>query len=183
MLLRVLDERPGLAAEVRGNLAATTRNSIEHTKRLGWIRLAEHMEVCEALRGILDRDYREHLRLSTYRGATGPLFGPLLQGFVRLFGPTPVSSIRVSPRAWAFVYRGVGDIVVGALEGDAITVTLRGLHPVACETDTFALGTLASLEACLDMVKYEGVAEMDSSKLDEGRVDYRVRWQQQSTRS
>lgn len=176
MLLRVLEERPGLAAEVRENLAATTRNSIDNAKRLGWIRLAEHMEVCETIRALLDDDFRRHYRLTTYRGAVGPMFGPLLQGFVRLFGPTPVSSIRVTPRAWAFVYRGVGDPSVGPPEDDAITVALRGLHPVACETDTFALGVLASLEACLDMVRYEGVAEMDVSKLDSGRVDYRIRW-------
>jgi len=178
MLLRVLEERPGLAAEVRENLAATTRNSIEHTKRLGWIRLAEHMEVYETLRSILDEGFREHVRLTTYRGGASQTFGPLLQGFVRLFGPSPVSSIRVMPRAWAFVYRGVGDSIVGSPEGDTITVALRGLHPVACETDTFAVGILGSLEACLDMVKYDGVVEMDASNVDSGRVDYRIRWQQ-----
>ncbi|MEM6989394.1 MAG: hypothetical protein AAF721_02815 [Myxococcota bacterium] len=176
-LIATLDDASGAREAVLGGVSRETSAAVAEAKRIGWIDLGAHMEVCESIRAVLGPEgCRRHFCATTVRSGRGTLFGPLVDGFVSLFGPSPVSTVRASPRAWAFIFRGVGKLEIGDAEGTSIRASITELESSLRTTTTFAIGVHGALDACLEFVHRSGTVSMDTQRLGAGRVEYELRW-------
>ena len=162
---------------VLDRLPAQSRAAIDGAGPIAWLDLEHHRLVCEAIRDVLgDPDYRAHFCDATVHSGRMPLFRPLVQGFLRLFGPTPASTVRAAPRAWSHIFRDLGRFGVGE-EGDrTIDAEVVSLHPALRRTETFALGVQGAFDACMEFVDYDGGTKLDTSEIDAGVLRYHVHW-------
>lgn len=178
LVVRTLANRgPGVRERVLERISPEARQQLDGAGPVSWLDLAYHLDVCEAVRAELgDPGYREHFCEATVKSGRFTLFRPLVQGFLRMFGPTPASTVKASPRAWTHIFRGLGQLEVGT-EGDrSIEASIRHLHVSLRDTETFVFGVHGAYDACLEFVGYRGDVTIDTHDLASGDAHYRITW-------
>lgn len=100
-----------------------------------------------------------------------PLFRPLVQGALRLFGQGPGPLFKVLPRAWNAANRDSGELAVEHGNGRA-RVMVRGL-PAELDREPFKRSWRGTCLGVLDLAGVEGTADIE---LLDGGFDVDVRW-------
>jgi hypothetical protein len=105
-----------------------------------------------------------------------PLLSPLVQGGLRLFGATPYSIVRMSPRAWQLVTRGCGTQHVA--EGDAGDVAVHmdfGELPAELSRPGFVAHCLGNCDAVLQFLHLRGTVAETTTRLERGAFSLDIR--------
>jgi hypothetical protein len=120
------------------------------------------------------RFYREH-----FQGAfRTPLFRPIMDGALALFGSKPGLWARTIPPGWSVVFRDCGHWeIVRSLPG-TVELALRDL-PDACLRDDVWLGAVAaSLSAMIDAARVAGGVECVAFDRASREAAFAYRWQE-----
>ena len=175
VLSTVYAQEPSVHARLLERVAS--RHLLEAAGRIAWIPLGVHMEICEALRAeVGDPFYRHYFCATSFAGARLALFRPLVDGFLQLFGTTPLSTIKAAPRVWNAIFRDVGSLRLKALLPKSAEATIVGLDPSLRTSETFSIGVQGAFEAGIAFVGSRGFVGIDTSALQEGRTRFHVRW-------
>lgn len=117
--------RPGARQQIEQGLSEPTRELFSTVSRLTWLELAVGDEFLRAAADVLGDEVRDCWAQSVYT----QLSKPLLQGFFeasrRVFGLNFRQFIRLGPRPWSLVYRGMGIPVIVTPSDDQLIFRLK----------------------------------------------------------
>lgn len=176
MLKRIPGLGPAAEAQVRAAIPEDAAAAIASCSSLGWVPMAAHVAVLEAIVGVLGIDAARTFFRETSRAN---LQGSLLKGAVlsalRMFGVGPLALFRMFPRGFATITRDCGTVELGPTpEHDGTQAVFEDLPPVL-RVRAFALSMGGVFEAVLDVAKRRGDVHVDASELDDGRLRYVLR--------
>jgi len=178
-VLRMIDALPKRdVVECRSRIRADSLSRLENAAPLEWLPAEIHAQVIEVLRNHVGPErYRQLYTDMTLDGLNRPLFGPLARAAVSMFGRSAVGLERVFPRGWGLVARGCGRIHMTSSAKGRAEMLLEDLPPGLSRTDTYALGFAGAFDACgIFAGSTERSCVVDTSELGEGRVRYRLAW-------
>lgn len=174
--LALIESDPELSELVLKGVPDEHLTAIRSAGRLAWV-------PAEALNA-LNHCYLHHAgqdafiqlwRRYTVESVDTPLFGPLFQGALRLFGLNPGSLIRLIGRAWDSATRDVCRIEC-TLEDNAAHVQLLDIPPTHREI-VLSLCMQGVILAIFDLTHHRGEVRGDESELFvDGRCDVHARW-------
>ncbi len=154
-----------------------SRDQLESAGRLGRIPLAVHLEMCEALRDEVGRQaFRRYFCTTTLAASRQPLFRPLIDGFVQVFGISPLSTIKAAPRVWQIIFRGTGRLELESTSPNRVEAAVLQLHPSVRERDTLMLGVQGAFDAAIELADRRGHVELDNTDLSRGIARFAIRW-------
>jgi hypothetical protein len=151
-------------------IGSDTLEQIGFAGILSWLPAEHHARIFDAVRNVLAQPGAIALwRDVMTANLDQPLLRPLVQGGLRLFGATPSSVIRMSPRAWSLVARDCGTHLVSRGEG-RIEVRLAFVDtPPMLATPGFVAHCLGNCEAVLRFLDLQGKSVVVDNRLDAGR--------------
>src|SRR5688572_29802919 len=115
-------ERHPRAREILAGVDPAALDSVRAAARTAWLPVAYDVALSRAAHRALGREaYWDLATRSVAAMVESPLIRPILEGFVRVFGPTPHSGFSLVPRAIQQVYRHHGRLEVDR-EGDSTAV-------------------------------------------------------------
>ncbi len=168
---------PDLRARVEGRLSAEARETIERELRIGWIPLAVHAAVGEATRAEIGLDgYRRAWRVAMSRIFEQPILKPLVQGAIHVFGLTPMSMVKMTPKAWPLLVRGGSQAACLTNGGAEARIELTGFPPELSETGTWQAGMAGVWESFFDVTRMSGTVAIVDDDPATGRSAYRIVW-------
>jgi hypothetical protein len=160
--LAALDE---LGPEVRARVLARMRPGFEvevaSASRLDWMPVAEVALLCRAVREITDEEtVRTWCRRATSFSLQTPLFRPILQGALAIFGKDPQRVYKVMPTAWIAAMKDCGQLVADVATPGVVTLTIHGMPAVARDRD-FLVAAGGAFEVVLDECGVDGRCQLE----------------------
>lgn len=165
-----------LVVAVRSRLGAEVCASVDAASLLGWIPAEHHVALCRGWHESLgDKAYRGLFRGAFLDAVNAPLLGSIVQGSVRVFGPTPSAAARAWRVGWPYIFRNGGQVRVGEVTERSVTIEAYDLPP-ALRDESFALGCAGSFEGNAAMVGANGKSQHDISRLADGVLMLSLAW-------
>jgi hypothetical protein len=161
--------------------AEGTLSTIEGTLALGWVPMAVHMDLSDALRDTLGPERSLELWRTTM---TTSFERPLLRGFVRmttnLLGVTPMSLFRRGESIYEHVTRDVGKMRFEPTGPTSGVAELQGFPASRFNFACYVEGTQGCLLACFDICRAIGTATV--TRLDDvrGEAVFALEWTERS---
>jgi len=175
----VLDSvRPELWQRMLAELPADDRLTIEKTLRIAWLPLELHLRLNEAARRLAGLDaYREAWCRAMVRTFEQPILKPIVEAGVRLFGFTPMTLARLTPRVWGFLFRDAGGARwdAGPTDQEA-RIAVDGFPAAPREAETFFAGLVGVFQAFFVLTKVRGTVEIAEQAPAEGHAAFVIRW-------
>lgn len=152
-VIEALPEGPSVLDAVPAAVLAAIRSS-PRTSWLGAENMMELLRACERVGGV-ELSERAAFGVTT-RTEDHPLFRPLVQGALRLFGSGPVPLFKVLPRAWKISNRDSGVLEVETAPSDA-KVHVHDLAP-ELDCDEWKRSWRGTARGMLSLAKVQGDA-------------------------
>jgi len=135
---------------------------VVEASRLEWIPVPSLTLLCRAIREVTDEDtVRAWSRSATNLSLETPLFRPILQGALAVFGRDPQKVYKVLPTAWTAAMKSCGDLVADVGTPGLVTLTIRGMPEVARDRD-FLVATGGAFEVVFDECRVDGRCQLQS---------------------
>jgi hypothetical protein len=143
---------------------------------LAWLPAVHHARIFDAVfKALAQSGAAAFWRDAMLANFAGPLLSPLVQGGLRLFGATPYSIIRMSPRAWQLVTRDCGTQRVTAGDADvAVQMDFDGLPPELARPG-FVAHCLGNCDAVLQFLRLRGLSAETDNRLGDGGFSLELR--------
>ena len=127
--------QPGLCALVQAQIGATALAKLTDPGRTDWIALQDDVTFLNGLVQVLGFDDAvAFFRASVAQHFQGPLLRALVRGAERIFGLTAYGLVKLIPRAWPTVYKGLGTPKLEKRSETHAVVTLLEAHPLLFES-------------------------------------------------
>ncbi len=153
-------EQMGRADEILAAVEPGLIDELRAFARTTWI---DPRFMAGLLQGAYEVDGQDLVREAARRVVTKtsdhPLFRPIIQGTLRLFGKGPGPLFRTLPRAWRLVNRESGELEVEVAE-DAVRVIVHGLPPVL-DVQAFKESWVGTAQGILELAGSDGTADVD----------------------
>lgn len=167
--------RAGLTAKVRARIPEPTLAVIDSTARTGWIPVEHDSWIPRATLAELGTDeairyWRNFLPIHVQ----SPLLNAVVGGAVRLFGPSPASILRMTPRAWKLVFRDHCRLEISS-EANTAHIVMHDVAPEVITGTGYEISFRAFFLGMLDVVKVDGDVEMEVD-LKAARIEYTMHW-------
>lgn len=151
-------------------------DAVRNAPRASWIDAAHQVAIDSAiLEALGEQELEQMLRGFVSRISQTPLFRPILNGAIGLFGLTPASVYKVLPRAWSLTSKNAGSILQRAIDERTHEIAYRDL-PALMRVPSMAVTTRGSVYGILDLLEFEGAVETDATALDQGTIVHQIRW-------
>ena len=136
-----------------------------------------HVTLADVLRATLG-DARAHdfYRHAIRASLAGPLFAPLVQTAVRLFGLSPATCVRWAPKAWHASFSNAGSVTAEDVGADHGRLVYRGLPRVCIESDAWVESSQGSAYGVLEMTGVRGVVRIDQRERPNGGYALELEW-------
>jgi len=164
------------------DLGAAYVDAIDARSRLAWMPLEEDARFNEVVLNHHSVDgVVRMVKDATLRNFEGKLFGPMVQGAVRLFGRDPGRYLTWMPKGWSNVYRNAGRVVVdNDSERREVNVEFHDL-PLAFFTPGYPEGFIGAFGAFFVITGTDGEFELTRRDVDDGVLQYVGRWSPRAT--
>ena len=156
-LRRVASEHPSKAEKIRAYVGSALCEAVDDAGPLGWVPYAFDVKLTAALLQELGEVGAEtFVNGMTEVALSSPLFRPLVEGSLRIFGPTHGMVVRLGPQLCSLVYRNVLEMRVERLTQSTV-VTCENACPELLEhaSAQFLLRAQSVALFCLSGVKAE----------------------------
>ena len=128
-LRRIVSEHPAKADRIRAHVGAALCEAVEDAGPLGWVPYSFDVALTQGLLQELGESGAEaFIGGMTEVALNTPLFRPIVEGSLRLFGPSHGLVVRLGPQLWPLMCRHVLDLRVERL---ADSTVVMGEH--ACD--------------------------------------------------
>jgi hypothetical protein len=165
-----------LGRRVRAELKPESLEEIQAAWGASWLPIRLDVELTEAFfrlagsaRGC--QAMRQNL-VATFQA---PILRPLIEGSLRVLGRHPGKILRWAPRAWALLFRDLGEMSVETADERA-TVRITGLPPEVSESREYLMGSAAAIASVFDLTGYQGSCEL--AQHGQGEARFEVTWQE-----
>jgi hypothetical protein len=160
--LAALDDLvPGIREQVLARLRPGFALDVASASRLDWMPVAEVVSLCRVLREVTDEEtVRTWCRRATSFSLQTPLFRPILQGALAIFGRDPQRVYKVMPTAWIAAMKDCGQLVADVATPGVVTLTIHGMPAVARDRD-FLIAAGGAFEVVLDECGVEGRCQLE----------------------
>lgn len=131
-LLSHLDDfRSGLQAEVRSRIPAATLALLDRATTVDWTSIEHTHFVIDAIVDTVGREQAPEVWASFVQEKLlkSKLIKVFVDAGIRLFGASPTSVIKMTPRAWHAAYRNFCDPRVFELESERTIIALDNIAP------------------------------------------------------
>lgn len=176
-VLAAVESDPRVGPSVLAGVSPEHLAAIRTAGRLSWVPAVALIS--------LHKSYAQHAgegafvdlwRRQTIESVDTPLFGPLFQSAIRLFGVNPGALVRLLGQTWGVSTRGVGEVRF-VLEGQGGQVRMDSLLP-PCRERVVGLCMHGVIRAIYDLTDHRGEIVADDSSLEtSGIFDLRLTWQ------
>ena len=161
---------PAARDAIQREIGEETMRQIGSAGVLAWLPAQHHARIFDAVITVLaPTNAVAFWRDAMLANLEQPLLRPLVQGGLRLFGATPYSVVRMSPRAWSLVTRDCGTHEVSRGEGRVeLRLELVDMPRVLAKPG-FMAHCLGNTEAVLRFLRLRGVTSQGEARLSSGR--------------
>jgi hypothetical protein len=161
---------PEQARALRATIPGEAMAVVNESLNLTWIPASLHHQIVDPVyRALGDRDYRV-LWLKTFLDMVRlPLFWPVTETALRLFGSTPSSLAKWTARGYTLATRGLGrfQLTIDEPENRRVVLDLSGYPPALAASGANVVGTAGSLDGYLVLTR------VDASR---GFARFEIRW-------
>ncbi len=175
-VVELLRKDPAAGQDLLGGDLVDAVETIDACRSLTWI----PAHILDSINGayhdqVGDDRFVDFWRRYSVSAADAPLFGPLFEGALRIFGRDPGGLFGWVGRAWQVTTRDYGFFDCRRGGAEAI-LTMRDL-PKQCPLERIALSTQGSLMGLLDLAGCAGEVVVDTSRLKHrGVARFHVTW-------
>lgn len=178
--IEFLDQfRPGLRAQVEAKIGSQFFERVASQSRMSWIPFEDDVVFLEAIFAIVgERDMVTLFRRSVAHHFESKLLSAVITGAERIFGLTPYGLVKMIPRAWPMVYKGLGQPRVERCTETHAVVHVADAHPQLLGSTAYLRGWQGIFEGVVEAggAKPERVrAELDPHP-SEARMEIHMRW-------
>lgn len=153
------------------------RDAIRPLGITAWAPVDVLLSLDETLTAIVGEDgSRDLWRDNLLEAVDSVLLAPIAATSLRLYGRSPASLLRMSPRIHDLIAKDCGTLAVTRLDEGAVDVELAQLPVPLQERPGLRRAYVATCDACLDYLDVVGEVREDDSALDEGVSRILVRW-------
>ena len=103
---RAHKQSPALAEHLRRKLGPELREAFDDAALIGWLPYSVDVKMAE---GVMEREGTEGLRSfvmgNVEEAKKAPVFRPIIDGSLRLFGASPTTILRIAPKLWGLHIR------------------------------------------------------------------------------
>ena len=114
---RARKQSPALAEHLRHKLGPELREAFDDAGLIGWLPYAVDVKMAE---GVMEKEGPDGLRAfvmgNVEEAQKAPVFRPIIDGSLRLFGASPTTILRIAPKLWGLAYQ---DVLTLEVRGDA----------------------------------------------------------------
>lgn len=149
---------------------------IEGASRTGWLPLADEIALHEAFvatHGI--EGFRARWKGAMLGKLRGPVFGPIVQVSVGMYGLSPEGLLAFFPQGFQAVFKDSGRLELVDVKEGSGTVMLRQPAPEALRSEAFINAVAAVIDAGTEITAHVG--RTDVSVVD-GDVRFHLEWSQ-----
>jgi hypothetical protein len=158
-------------------LPAHAREQMDAAAPGAWLPIDLHVTLAEVLRATFGATRaHEYYRHAMPASLGGPLFAPLVRTGVRLFGLSPATFIRWTPKAWDASFRNAGGVTGEVLEPGRGRLIYRDLPAVCIASDAWIESSQGSAYGVIDMTGAKGVVRLDLSERANASYALEVEW-------
>jgi hypothetical protein len=179
-MLAELERRfPDQARRLREEIPADVLASVRDALSLTWLDAEVHHQMADWIhRALGDRDYRDLWRNVFLEMVRLPLFRPMSEGAIRLFGATPASLARWTARGYTLASRGLGAMTLAVDEPDGrrVVIEVAGYPPALAASGSNVVATAGSFDGFLDLTGVQGEVTVTANEPERGFARYQIRW-------
>jgi len=181
-MLAELDRQfPDAARRLRDEIPSEVFVSVRDALSLTWLDAVVHHQIADWIyRALGADDYRVLWRHAFLEMVRLPLFRPMTEGAIRLFGATPASLARWTARGYTLATRDLGTmtLVVDDAAERRLVIDVDGYPPALAASGSNVVATAGSFDGYLDLTGVTGEVTVTANEPERGFARYQIRWNQ-----
>ena len=123
LLRRVASEHPAKAERILAHIGSALSEAIDDAGPLGWVPYSFDVSLTQGLLEALgEAGAEEFIGGMTEVALNSPTLRPIVEGSLRLFGPSHGMVVRLGPQIWPLMCRNVVDLRVERLTDSTVVV-------------------------------------------------------------